>query len=52
VQGYVVVMGRRLDVVIDEGIDPFTGRERRRWHPARLDRAIAEDLAAVTGPRW
>jgi Phage integrase, N-terminal SAM-like domain len=28
------------------GLDPVTGRERRRWHPAGTDRAAAQRLAA------
>jgi hypothetical protein len=32
--------------VIHEGLDPVTGKERRRWHPAGTDRAEAEALAA------
>ena len=46
-QGYVVAKGRGFYAVIYEGIDPFTGRERRRWHPAGVDRtgAVALDSA-------
>ena len=33
-QGYVVAKGDRFYVVIYEGVDPITGRERRRWHAA------------------
>ena len=32
--------------VIYEGLDPVTGKERRSWHPAGIDRADAERLAA------
>jgi hypothetical protein len=31
--------------VIYDGLDPASGRERRRWHPAGADRADAETLA-------
>ena len=36
-QGYVARKGDRYYAVIYEGIDPLTGRERRRWHPAGTD---------------
>lgn len=36
-------------MVIYEGVDPVTGRERRAWHPARTDRAEAERLAKKLG---
>ena len=42
VQGYVARKGDRYYAVIYEGIDPLTGRERRRWHPAGTDQAVAE----------
>lgn len=44
-QGYVARKGDRFYAVIYEGIDPVTGRERRRWHPAGTDRAAAEVVA-------
>jgi integrase len=37
--------------VIYEGIDPLTGRERRRWHPAGTDKAAAERLACDLADR-
>jgi integrase len=46
VQGYVVAKGSRYYAVIYEGIDPLTGRERRRWHPAGIDRDAASQLAS------
>ena len=46
-RGYVVAKGDRFYVVIYEGVDPITGRERRRWHPAGVDRTAAERLAVV-----
>lgn len=44
-KGYVVRKGNQHYAVIYEGLDPVTGRERRRWHPAGADRAQAEVLA-------
>lgn len=44
-RGYVVQRGDRFYAVIYKGIDPITGRERRRWHPAGTDRGVAELLA-------
>ena len=35
----------RYYAVIYEGVDQLTGRERRRWHPAGVDREDAEALA-------
>jgi Phage integrase, N-terminal SAM-like domain len=51
VRGYVVAKGRRFYAVIYEGIDPLTGRERRRWLAAGCDRAAAERLASKLGVR-
>lgn len=45
-KGYVARKGTRWYAVIYEGIDPITGKERRRWHPAGADRVAAERLAA------
>lgn len=45
-QGHVKRRGDRFYAVIYEGLDPVTGRELRRWHPAGTDRAAAERLAA------
>jgi hypothetical protein len=33
-KGYVARKGDRYYAVIYEGLDPLTGRERRRWHPS------------------
>ena len=44
-KGYVAQKGERWYAVIYDGLDPLTGRERRRWHPAGVDRAAAEQLA-------
>jgi integrase len=45
VNGYVAQRRGRFYAVIYEGLDPVTGRERRRWYPAGTDRARAERLA-------
>lgn len=45
-RGYTAKKGDRWYAVIYEGIDPVTGRERRSWHAAGIDRADAEKLAA------
>jgi transposase len=50
-QGYVARKGGRFYAVIYEGIDPITGRERRRWHPAGADRFAAERLASELAER-
>jgi integrase len=44
-KGYVTRKGNRWYAVIYEGLDPITGRERRRWHAAGTSRADAERLA-------
>jgi len=36
----------RFYVVAYDGLDPLTGRERRRWHPAGKNREAAERIAA------
>ena len=43
-KGYITRKGDRWYVVIYEGLDPATGKERRRWHPAGTDRTAAETL--------
>ena len=50
-QGYVARKGDRYYAVIYEGIDPLTGRDRRRWYPAGTDKAAAETLAADLAER-
>ncbi len=45
-KGYVAKKGNRWYAVIYEGIDPVTGKERRRWHTAGPCREEAERLAA------
>jgi hypothetical protein len=43
---YIVQRRDRFYVVAYDGVDPLTGRERRRWHPVGGDRAEAEAVAA------
>lgn len=43
--GHVARKGNRWYAVVYDGIDPQTGKERRRWHPAGTDRVEAERLA-------
>jgi len=45
--GYVVERDGRFYAVLYDGLDPITGRERRRWHAAGSSRADAEGIAAV-----
>lgn len=45
-KGYVARKGNRWYAVIYEGVDPATGRERRKWHAAGTERCDAERLAA------
>lgn len=44
-KGYIAKKGERYYAVIYEGIDPITGRERRRWYPAGSGEQEARDLA-------
>ncbi len=44
-KGYVARKGNQFYAVIYEGLDPVTGKEKRSWHPAGPNRAIAEELA-------
>src|SRR2546423_12825172 len=50
-KGYAAGKGDRYYAVIYEGLDPLTGRERRRWHPAGTcetkARLLAAELAAA-----
>lgn len=48
-KGYITRKGNNWYVVIYEGLDPTTGKERRRWHPAGTDRTAAEALAQRMG---
>lgn len=46
---YLRRRGHRYYAVVYEGLDPVTGKERRKWHPVGADRAEAERLAAKLG---
>ena len=43
---YIVQRKDRFYVVAYDGLDPLTGKERRRWHPVGHDRHDAEAVAA------
>ena len=43
---YIVQRKDRFYVVAYDGLDPLTGKERRRWHPVGHDRGEAEAVAA------
>ncbi|HVC99843.1 MAG TPA: tyrosine-type recombinase/integrase [Candidatus Dormibacteraeota bacterium] len=43
---YIVQRNDRFYVVYYDGLDPLTGKERRRWHPVGHDRGEAESVAA------
>ncbi|HKC82765.1 MAG TPA: hypothetical protein VKD46_02075 [bacterium] len=43
-KGYVVRKADQHYAVIYEGLDPVSGRERRRWYPAGPDRAAPVGL--------
>jgi hypothetical protein len=43
---YIIQRQSRFYVVVYDGIDPLTGKERRRWLPAGHDRTEAEAVAA------
>ena len=43
-RGYVVKKGSQYYAVIYEGVDPTTGKERRRWHPGGPLKRDAERL--------
>jgi integrase len=42
---YIVQRRDRFYVVAYDGLDPLTGKERRRWHPVGHDRGEAEAIA-------
>src|SRR5437763_13431960 len=42
---YIVQRKDRFYAVAYDGLDPVTGRERRRWHPAGTHRTDAERIA-------
>ena len=43
---YIVQRKDRFYVVAYDGLDPLTGKERRRWHPVGNNRIEAEGVAA------
>ena len=43
---YIVQRKDRFYVVAYDGLDPLTGKERRRWHPVGHDRARGRSVAA------
>jgi integrase len=43
-RGYTAKKGNRYYAVIYEGVDPATGKERRRWYPAGTRKADADKL--------
>lgn len=45
-KGHVARKGNRYYAVIDEGLDPITGKPVRKWHCAGTQRSDAEALAA------
>ena len=47
VMAYIVTRNHRFYVVAYDGIDPLTGRERRRWHSAGSSRVDAEAIVAT-----
>jgi integrase len=44
---HIVSRNSRFYVVAYDGIDPITGRERRRWHPAGASLTDAQAIAAT-----
>ncbi len=42
---YIIQRQQRFYVVAYDGLDPLSGKERRRWHPAGHDRSDAEAIA-------
>ena len=43
-RGYTAKKGNRYYAVIYEGVDPATGKERRRWYPAGPRKSDADKL--------
>lgn len=46
---YITQRINRFYVVAYDGLDPVTGKERRRWHPAGTHRHEAKQIAAREG---
>ena len=45
-RGHIAKKGNRYYAVIYEGVDPATGKDKRRWHPAGDNRKDAERVLA------
>lgn len=45
-RGHIAKKSNRYYVVIDQSVDPRTGRRRRVWHPAGSTRRSADQLLA------
>ena len=45
-RGHIAKKGNRYYAVICEGVDPATGKDKRRWHPAGDNRKDAERVLA------
>jgi integrase len=52
VRGYTAKKGNRYYAVIYEGVDPATGQERRRWHPAGIRKGDADKLVTELVKRY
>src|SRR5215216_2854139 len=48
---YIVHRNQHFYAVAYDGVDPVTGRERRRWHPAGRSRGDAEAIIATLSVR-
>ena len=46
---YIVQREDRYYLVAYDGLDPLTGKERRRWHPVGRDPPMARQTHT---PRW
>ena len=44
---YIISRNNRFYIVAYDGVDPASGRERRRWHSAGTSRADAEAIAST-----
>ncbi len=45
-RGHIAKKGNRYYAVTYEGVDPATGKDKRRWHPAGDNRKDAERVLA------
>jgi hypothetical protein len=46
-RGYTAKKGNRYYAVVYEGIEPTTGKERRRWYPAGTRKSEADKLVTA-----